>query len=329
MNMASLFSGYIIDLIRNRVGMGNEVEQCSVSSHYALRHFSDLNSYQFIILGGAFLSFCMTFIAFFGIRDLDRQFSRVESNQEDSNKSAVQIFRSVVSDSSFWRFSLLVFLLIGVRQSFRQIDATLPKYMLRTLGCDAPFGTIASVNPLIVIFLAPASVFLAKSIPVFNQILIGSVISALSLLFLSVSQGIWASVMFLVVLSIGEVLWSPRLYEYSAIVAPKGKEGTYMALTTAPFFLAKLLAGGLSGALLQEYCPCAQSFCEPCCTRRIALGEATCPQGKNIWLITFGVTISSPILIFLCRRIILKNDDGITLDEKDTERLSVTEMSAR
>ena len=56
-------------------------------------------------------------------------------------------------------------------------------------------------------------------------------------------------VMFIVILSIGEALWSPRLYEYTAMIAPKGREGTYMALASAPNFAAKLAVGGLSGTL--------------------------------------------------------------------------------
>eukprot|EP00551_Chaetoceros_affinis_P015223 CAMPEP_0203695500 /NCGR_PEP_ID=MMETSP0091-20130426/6949_1 /ASSEMBLY_ACC=CAM_ASM_001089 /TAXON_ID=426623 /ORGANISM="Chaetoceros affinis, Strain CCMP159" /LENGTH=62 /DNA_ID=CAMNT_0050567071 /DNA_START=175 /DNA_END=360 /DNA_ORIENTATION=+ len=38
-------------------------------------------------------------------------------------------------------------------------------------------------------------------------------------------------------------------------VAKEGREGTYMALASAPLFLAKLPVGMMSGFLLEKYCP--------------------------------------------------------------------------
>jgi hypothetical protein len=60
---------------------------------------------------------------------------------------------------------------------------------------------------------------------------------------------------FIVVESMGEALWSPRLYEYAAAVAPKGQEASYMALSVLPMFLAKFVVGGFSGWLLTRFCP--------------------------------------------------------------------------
>ena len=56
--------------------------------------------------------------------------------------------------------------------------------------------------------------------------------------------------LYIVFLSIGEALWSPRLYGYSAAIAPKGQEASYMSLSYLPFFVAKFFVGTLSGLLL-------------------------------------------------------------------------------
>ena len=61
--------------------------------------------------------------------------------------------------------------------------------------------------------------------------------------------------LFVVLLSIGEVFCSPRIYEYAAAIAPKGQEASYSALSYVPFLLAKLLFGTFSGVLLATYCP--------------------------------------------------------------------------
>ena len=47
----------------------------------------------------------------------------------------------------------------------------------------------------------------------------------------------------IVVFAVGELIWSPRLSEYTVTIAPKGREGTYMSLAALPMFLAKPLNG--------------------------------------------------------------------------------------
>jgi dipeptide/tripeptide permease len=61
--------------------------------------------------------------------------------------------------------------------------------------------------------------------------------------------------LFVVFFSVGEVFYSPRVYEYAAAIAPKGLEGSYSALSYVPFLLAKLLVGTFAGTLLAAYCP--------------------------------------------------------------------------
>jgi len=63
-------------------------------------------------------------------------------------------------------------------------------------------------------------------------------------------------------------------------VVKEGREGTYMALSSAPLFLAKLPVGFMSGYLLQRYCP--------------EEGER---HSKTMWLIIGLTTAVSPILL--------------------------------
>jgi hypothetical protein len=63
------------------------------------------------------------------------------------------------------------------------------------------------------------------------------------------------SIACMIVLSLGEVVWSPKLYEYTAAIAPEGQEGTYLGLSLLPWFLAKTLVSWYSGDLLVRWCP--------------------------------------------------------------------------
>jgi len=48
-----------------------------------------------------------------------------------------------------------VALLVGVRALFRHLDATWPKFFLRTFGPSAPFGTVYALEPFLIITLVP------------------------------------------------------------------------------------------------------------------------------------------------------------------------------
>jgi hypothetical protein len=63
------------------------------------------------------------------------------------------------------------------------------------------------------------------------------------------------AILCMVLLSIGEVIWSPKLNEYTAAIAPPGQEGTYLGLTMVPWFLAKTVVSVLSGHMLQRWSP--------------------------------------------------------------------------
>jgi len=63
------------------------------------------------------------------------------------------------------------------------------------------------------------------------------------------------AILCMVLLTIGEVVWSPKLNEYTAAIAPKGQEGTYLGLSMVPWFLAKTLASVFSGHLLGRWAP--------------------------------------------------------------------------
>merc|ERR1719237_888595 len=87
----------------------------------------------------------------------------------------------------------------------------------------------------------------------------------------------------MVLLSLGEAIWSPKLMEMSVAVAPEGREGTYMSLTSAPLLLSKLGVGGLSGALLTQFCP-EGGACHGSMMWAV-VGCTTCPLTIVLWML--------------------------------------------
>lgn len=194
---------------------------------------------------------------------------------------------------------------LNVRMIFRHLDPTLPKYMIREFGENVAKGTIYSINPLLIIILVPIVTAATSDVDPLVMIHHGCYISAASVFALAISTSIPSCIIFVTVLSIGEAVWSPRLYDYTCSVAKEGREGTYMALSSAPLFLVKLPVGMMSGYLLQKYCP-----------------EEGPRESRLMWLIIGLTTAVSPILLTLCWGYVSKKDEDGNGDIEEIESSS-------
>ena len=99
--------------------------------------------------------------------------------------------------------------------------------------------------------------------------------------------------LFVILLTVGEGFYSPRVYEYTSAIAPKGQEASYGALSYVPFLLAKLLIGTFSGLLLTRYCP--------------EHGER---HSAMLWLAVAVTATIAPIGLILLRNVIRVREAG-------------------
>ena len=233
-----------------------------------------------------------------------------------------QIFAGLWGQPSFYRFLLFMTLVVGVKMIFFHLNYTFPKYAIRELGDGAPFARLTGMlNSLLIVVLVPICGVLTQKITAYRMVTVGSMVSALSVFFIALppewfaplANGwlghtiahTWLGVagpvnplyvsifLFTVFLSLGEALWSPRLYEYSAAIAPHGQEASYMALSMLPFFGAKLLVGGVSGPLLAVFCP------------------AEGPRNSTMmWLIIGAIGMITPLGAILFRKQIQVHEEG-------------------
>jgi len=219
---------------------------------------------------------------------------------------------SVFGETAFWRFMLFLVILTGVRLVFEHQSQIYPKYYLRTMGAATPVGLLNAINPFIICFGVIISTPIVAKYKLFNVMYVGIVCSALSMLFLaidprwfagplglSLSQGYYVIILLQIGLfSVGEVIWSPRLYEYTAAIAPPGREASYMGLSSLPMFLARLAEGPLAAFVLTRYCP-------PDIPERLA----TVPYSRSpqfMSLILAALALTTPILIVLLRPVLHK-----------------------
>lgn len=234
----------------------------------------------------------------------------------------VRTFASVWREKTFYKFLGFLALVVGVRLVFYHMQVTFPKFAIRELGEGAPIGQLwGMLNPLLIVILVPLVGALTTRISSYTMVLVGTAISTVSVLFLVIdpahfqplADGFlgeliahrWLEVagpvnpwyvsiaLFAALLSVGEAFWSPRLYEYTAAVAPKGRVGSYMALSLLPYFLAQFGVGMLSGRLLAAYVP-ADGARDP----------------ATLWLIVAAMAAVCPVGLLVFRRWLRVQEDG-------------------
>jgi hypothetical protein len=192
------------------------------------------------------------------------------------------LFRRLVSQSGFYRL-LVFFLFIGfLKAIFLQMDYVFPKFGIRELGFGAPVGKLSAINAIIIIFLVPIVGALTQKFAAYRMVVIGGAICAAGVFIMALPTewfqpaaasvlGQWLghgylglhggihpyyimTALYLIVFSVGEAFYSPRVYEYAAAIAPKGQEASYGSLAYLPFLVGKLLVG-TGGWLLAAFCP--------------------------------------------------------------------------
>lgn len=224
--------------------------------------------------------------------------------QSSEKKGLFAIAGDVLREKVFWRFLVLVTLLLGVRAVFLHMHLIMPKFWERVIGEGARIGALEQINPAGVIIGLFLFIPILKRFTTYGMLTWGSLISALSLFILAIpgtGNTIYiTSAMALIVLTIGEVIWSPRLTEYTAAIAPEGQEGTYLGLSMVPYFAAKTAVSALSGYMLAFWVPLHEEG--PTLIERLEGG--TIPFWRTPWMmwIILGVwAISGPILALLLR----------------------------
>ena len=237
-----------------------------------------------------------------------------------SAAETTDLFRRLIGQSGFYRL-LLFFVFIGfLKAMFLQMDYVFPKFGDREFGLNAPVGTLLNINPICIIFLAPVIGAMTQRFSAYRIVIIGGAICAAGIFIMSLPSAWFAllansaacqwflhhylglreatnpyyimAILYLIVYSVGEAFYSPRVYEYAASIAPPGQEASYGSLAYLPFLFGKLLVG-TGGFLLAAFCP--------------EHGEC---RAASLWLIFALAASVAPIGLLVFRRYIQVPEAG-------------------
>lgn len=186
------------------------------------------------------------------------------------------------------RFIFFIFMLLPVRTLFAHQWLTMPEYVLRAYDqsvADRMEWLVDSMNPIIIFFGVPIITALTKRFHVYSMMIIGTLVSAAATFLLCAGPHTSMLILYFVIFSIGEALWSSRFLEYAAELAPEGRTAQYMGVANLPWFVAKTTTGFYSGFVLERFCP-----------------EKGDKHTEIMWLIYGVIAMITPVGLMLARR---------------------------
>ena len=193
-----------------------------------------------------------------------------------------------------WRFLFFIFILIPVQTLFAHNWLTLPQY------CNRAFTGVVSENyeffvnfsPLLIFIMTPFAAALTSSKNTYTMMIVGTAIMAIPTFLLATGPSVGTLFAYLIIMTIGEAIWSPRFLQWIAEVAPPGMTGIYMGIGQFPWFLTKVVTSLYSGWFLTQYCPAGVP------------PEAL--RTETMWFIYGVVALVTPIGLLLARPWMLK-----------------------
>ncbi len=216
-----------------------------------------------------------------------------EENSDEPQGSFKARMKKMFAPFADMRFVFFIFILLPVRTLFAHQWLTLPTYVQRCYAPEvfAKFEWISGLNPLIIVIFVPLVAALTRKAKVVDMMLIGTTVSAITTFILVPGPDLTRLLVYVVLFSIGEALWSSRFLEYVSGLAPAGQVGAYMGLAELPWFLAKFTTGLYSGTMLEKFIP--------------AGGSA---HSEQMWLIYACIALITPVSLLLARNWLLQTD---------------------
>jgi len=260
-----------------------------------------------------FFSAAMTFVAFLIIF-----FFYKASKSEGKSKNLAEIWAALLKVLTNGKLITLILIMSGFWMVQQQLYATMPKYVLRLAGEGASPSWYANVNPVIVVFFVGFVTQMMRKRTALFSMTIGMFIMPLSSLVMASGNMMDSSlidfgftqihpiaVMMMLGIAIqgfAETFISPRFLEYFSLQAPKGEEAMYLGFSQLTSFFSSIFGFGLSGFLLDKYCP------EPTLFPTHEAWQAAAVNAHYIWYYFMAIAFISGIALIIYGKFVTKSN---------------------
>ena len=210
-------------------------------------------------------------------------FKEPRRSGEAKTASLAQTARNFLVVLTNQRFMLFLLIFTGYWIVFWQQYTSLPLYIHDNINKGADVELILITDGAMVICFQLLISYLTRKIAPFRAVVIGTLISSLSWLIVAAHPAIWAAVLSLMVMALGEMIQAPRYYEYISRLAPADQQGTYMGFAFLPIGIGSLIGGWFGGGLMQHF------------------GEVT-HQPQRAWWVISGVGLLTGLALWVYDR---------------------------
>jgi dipeptide/tripeptide permease len=249
----------------------------------------------------SYFSAAMTLIALIAVILFFRP--TVRSGEGKSIREILTALWKVLTNA---RLIILILIITGFWMVQHQLYATMPKYVLRMAGEGSSPSWYANINPLVVFTTVGFITSLLKKRTALFSMTIGMFIMPISAFSMAAGNLIPGDTMgfvnmhpvaFMMIVGIAfqglaESFISPRFLEYFSFQAPKGEEGLYLGFSHLHSFFSSILGFGLSGFLLEKYCPDPLTLTE---TEKLTAYD----HAHYIWYYFVAIALTSAIALII------------------------------
>ena len=221
------------------------------------------------------------FLMFFAVLLFFREPKRVGDAPRPTISETLKNFLTVLGNPKFMLF-LLIF--TGYWIVFWQQYISLPGYFHGYINAGADVELILVTDGLAVICFTILINYVTRKIAAFRAVILGTLITSLSWLILAWHPSVVTAVLAILVLAAGEMIQSPRYYEYISRLAPPGQQGTYMGFAFLPIGIGSLVGGWFGGRVMHEF------------------GEVA-HRPERAWYAITGVGVLTTVLLWIYDRI--------------------------
>lgn len=173
------------------------------------------------------------------------------------------------------RLSILLLLMIGFWTMFNQLFYTLPNFIddwvdssvvSNWINENIPFlaktltenGQVkpewfTNLDAFMIIFLQISVSYFVIKMRHINAIIRGAIIATIGVCLTFYFHNVWFAIIGTIIFAIGEMMSSPTLSSFIAIITPKGKEGLYQGTYFLPVAAGNFFTGFIAGDLYEKW----------------------------------------------------------------------------
>jgi dipeptide/tripeptide permease len=195
----------------------------------------------------------------------------------------------VISLIGFSRFMWFLVIFSGYWIVYWQLFLTLPLYVHDYIDPKADTSFMLGTGPIMVISLTVVIGLVTQKILAFRAVTLGTLVSALAWIPLAIHSSVPMAYLAVASVALGEIILSPRYYEYVSRLAPPGQQGTYLGFAFMPIGIGSLIGGLFGGKLIHHF------------------GEVT-HQPTGMWWAIAGAGILTALLLWIYDRTLMPKE---------------------